>query len=177
MDEKFVIRITEEKSVVLNFKNFDEVVDIDRILQINYSKLETEMVVFPLILNRLGHLLAKAENDLRIETINMEVWENQQKEDSREDLIAEKRTSKYTNDDINILYKTKVYSGNAYKARRLKLSKKQEKRDIMNSIYWSAKDKSDKLNAIFAKIHPEQVQLDKIEKIFHGITIQIKNNI
>ena len=61
--EKRIIQIGGN-TYKLIFDNFDEDVDIDSLLKIDYSNLIGELVTFPVILNRFGILLAEAESQV-----------------------------------------------------------------------------------------------------------------
>ena len=57
---KKVIKI-KDKTYFLKFDDFDENVDVDSLLKIDYGNLLGELVTFPVVVNRFGVLLADAE--------------------------------------------------------------------------------------------------------------------
>ena len=59
--EKKIIKVGE-KTYKLLFDNFDEDMNIDELLKIDYSNLIGELITFPVIVNRFGQLLAEAES-------------------------------------------------------------------------------------------------------------------
>ena len=77
--QKKVITIGGQ-TYVLIFDEFDENVDIDAILKIDYSNLIGEMVTFPVVVNRFGQMLAESESLVALEKLNLEVTEAKLKE-------------------------------------------------------------------------------------------------
>lgn len=171
------IKLDEDHTVVLELSEFDEDVNLDKILLIDYANLEAEIVTFPVVLTRLGVLLADAENRLREREMALETWENREKKKQRDELRDDKVQQKYSVDDINYYMKLNIYGSPVYRKLKEAVSKAQRNRDIVNTFYWSAKDKSDKLNAMFQKMHPEQVVLENIGKSFNGIKIKVRESV
>jgi len=61
--EKKLIQV-KDKSYKLLFDNFDEDMEVDSLLKIDYSNLIGELITFPVIVNRFGNLLAEAESQV-----------------------------------------------------------------------------------------------------------------
>src|SRR5574344_279224 len=84
----------------LSYQEFDDEVDIDELLTIDYSNLIGEMVTFPIIVNRIGLLLADAESKLSETKLNRDVMEAKVKERLRKELL-EKNSKAPTIDMVN----------------------------------------------------------------------------
>ena len=156
---------------VFKFNQFDEDVNLDKILQINPHRIPAEIITFPSILNRLGILLAEATNAVKEQELNLEVKTAQTKERLRIDLLKEKKENKYTNDDVNYFMRTRLDSDAKLRVAKAKLLKAEKNKEILNSIYWAAKDKSDKLSSVFEKVKSDEVMLDRLTGEFNGVKI------
>ena len=130
--QKKVITIGGQ-TYVLIFDEFDENVDIDAILKIDYSNLIGEMVTFPVILNRYG----QSGKNPSIDAVN-----------------------------------SYVTMQKSYQALRRAFIDKQKIRDYVNSIFWSAKDKSEKLNKLSLSVQPSDIADSVIEGRVNGILVK-----
>jgi len=61
-----------------------------------------------------------------------------------------------------------------YKAKNKKVSSVQKRRDYVNSFYWSAKSKADKLEKLSLTIKPEEVNFDQLVGNFNGVVLKAK---
>lgn len=136
---KKVVQI-KDKTYTLKFDNFDEDVEVDSLLKIDYSNLLGELVTFPVIVNRFGVLLADAENEVAEAKLNLDVFEAKTKERLRNKLTEENGKTP-TVDALN----SALMLDKAYQQMKKKYFESQKTRDYINSIFWSAKDKSEKL--------------------------------
>lgn len=164
--QKKVITIGGQ-TYVLIFDEFDENVDIDAILKIDYSNLIGEMVTFPVIVNRFGQMLAESESQVALSKLNLEVTEAKLKESAR--VILSEQSGKNPSIDAVNSYVTMQKS---YQALRRALIDKQKIRDYVNSIFWSAKDKSEKLNKLSLSVQPSDIADSVIEGRVNGILVK-----
>lgn len=169
--EKKIVNIGKE-SYKLIFDNFDEEMDIDSLLKIDYSNLIGEMVTFPVIVNRFGNLLAEAESQVSEAKLNLEVFEAKTKEKLRLQLTAENGGKNPTVDALN----NAVILNAGFQAMKKRLFESQKTRDYINSIFWSAKDKSSKLDKLSLSIQIGDVSESMIEGRINNVTIKKANN-
>lgn len=165
MDKK-VITIGNQ-TYVLKFDEFDEDVDVDSLLKIDYSNLIGEMITFPVIVNRFGQLLAEAENQVALAKLNLEVTEAKLKESLRIKL-ADRNGKAPSVDAVN----TAVLLEKGYQAMRRSYLEKQKTRDYMNSIFWSAKDKSEKLDKLSLTVQQGDIADSVIEGRVNNVLIK-----
>ena len=165
MDKK-VITIGSQ-TYVLKFDEFDEDVDVDSLLKIDYSNLIGEMITFPVIVNRFGQLLAEAENQVALAKLNLEVTEAKLKESLRIKL-ADRNGKAPSVDAVN----TAVLLEKGYQAMRRSYLEKQKTRDYMNSIFWSAKDKSEKLDKLSLTVQQGDIADSVIEGRVNNVLIK-----
>lgn len=162
MDKK-IVKIGD-KTYTLLIKAFDDDVEVDDLLQIDYSNLIGELVTFPVIVNRIGIMLAEAESAVSEKKLNLEVFEAKMKERLRTQL-AETNGKAPTVEALN----NAVLQEPSYQAMRRGLINAQKTRDYLNSVFWSAKDKSNKLDRLSLTIQagdiPEEVLEGRVNSV------------
>lgn len=163
----------KSKELILKTNLFEDLeeVDIDRILKIDHTRINQEVLTFSVILNRLGILLAEAENELRESELDLEIWMSKEKErirnlwdnDENRPIV---RGYKYTIDQVE----NAVESNPNYLIKRKKINRLKKNVSIVNSIYWSAKSKDSRLEKL-TEIIP--LDLDTIESDeFNGVQVK-----
>ena len=165
--EKRIIQIGGN-TYKLIFDNFDEDVDIDSLLMIDYSNLIGELVTFPVILNRFGILLAEAESQVAETKLNMDVYEAKSKERLRIELAEQNNGKAPTVEALN----NAVVSNKAYQAMKRKYIEVVKTRDYINSIFWAVKDKSEKLNKLSLSIQPGDLSDSVIEGRVNNVLVK-----
>lgn len=165
--EKRIIQIGGN-TYKLIFDNFDEDVDIDSLLKIDYSNLIGELVTFPVILNRFGILLAEAESQVAETKLNMDVYEAKTKEKLRIELAEQNNGKAPTVEALN----NAVASNKAYQAMKRKYIEVVKTRDYINSIFWAVKDKSEKLNKLSLSIQPGDLSDSVIEGRVNNVLVK-----
>lgn len=165
--EKRIIQIGGN-TYKLIFDNFDEDVDIDSLLKIDYSNLIGELVTFPVILNRFGILLAEAESQVAETKLNMDVYEAKTKERLRIELVEQNNGKAPTVEALN----NAVVSNKAYQAMKRKYIEVVKTRDYINSIFWAVKDKSEKLNKLSLSIQPGDLSDSVIEGRVNNVLVK-----
>jgi hypothetical protein len=165
--EKRIIQIGGN-TYKLIFDNFDEDVDIDSLLKIDYSNLIGELVTFPVILNRFGILLAEAESQVAETKLNMDVYEAKTKERLRIELAEQNNGKAPTVEALN----NAVVSNKAYQVMKRKYIEVVKTRDYINSIFWAVKDKSEKLNKLSLSIQPGDLSDSVIEGRVNNVLVK-----
>ena len=165
--EKRIIQIGGN-TYKLIFDNFDEDVDIDSLLKIDYSNLIGELVTFPVVLNRFGILLAEAESQVAETKLNMDVYEAKTKERLRIELAEQNNGKAPTVEALN----NAVVSNKAYQAMKRKYIEVVKTRDYINSIFWAVKDKSEKLNKLSLSIQPGDLSDSVIEGRVNNVLVK-----
>ena len=165
--EKRIIQIGGDNYKLI-FDNFDEDVDIDSLLKIDYSNLIGELVTFPVILNRFGILLAEAESQVAESKLNMDVYEAKTKEKLRIELAEQNNGKAPTVEALN----NAVVSNKAYQAMKRKYIEVVKTRDYINSIFWAVKDKSEKLNKLSLSIQPGDLSDSVIEGRVNNVLVK-----
>lgn len=162
--ETKVIKINQS-TYKLNIGEFADEVEIDDLLKIDYSNLVGEMITFPIILNRLGIMLADVESIVSEKKLSLEVNEAKIREKYELDFLAEGK--KPTSDKLSAAVSMdKIYQ--MFKKAHIEAVKN---RDYINSIYWAAKDKSGKLDKMSMSIQSADIADYILEGKVNGIII------
>lgn len=160
-----------DSSYVLSYKEFEEEVDIDDLLKIDYSNIIGELITFPMILNRIGMMLAEMDAKLSAKKMTVEIQEAKLKEKYK--LEITKSGEKATVDAINAA----VTLDSSYQAFKRLYITAQKDRDYINSLFWCAKDKSEKLDKMSMSIQTGDVSDYLIEGKVNTITINKKGRL
>lgn len=150
------------------FDEFDEDTDVDSLLKIDYSNIIGELITFPVIVNRFGNLLAEAESQVSEVKLNLEVFEAKTKEKLRLELAEQNGGKNPTVEALN----NAVIANKAYQVLRKKFIEVQKTRDYINSIFWSAKDKSAKLDKLSLTISSGDLADSVIEGRINNVLIK-----
>ena len=152
----------------LLFDDFDEDMDIDSLLKIDYSNIIGELITFPVIVNRFGNLLAEAESKVSETKLNFEVFESITKERLRVELAEANGGKNPTVEALN----NALLMNNAYQVMRKRLIEVQKTRDYINSIFWSAKDKSSKLDKLSLTVQGGDIPDSVIEGRVNNVLVK-----
>ena len=164
--------IIGEKTYNLIFDEFEDDVQVDELLKIDYSNILGEMVTFPVIVNRFGNLLAEAESKVAEAKLNLEVYEAKTKEKIRAELVE----ASGKNPTVEALNNA-LMCDKPYQILKKKYIEIQKNRDYINSIFWSAKDKSEKLNKLSLTIQGDDVSTSEIEGKVNSVLVKRKKNV
>lgn len=156
----------KDKNYLLTVKPFAEEIDVDGLVQIDYSNIFGEILTFPVLFNRIGLLKAEVNNLVALEKFDCDVLFAQLSEEHSKRIVAsgEKATEKKVNDAVllDVRYITK-------KKQHLKYVKQAEQID---SLYWSAKSKDGKLDKLTDKLRPEEFSLELLQDVVNGVMIK-----
>ena len=165
--QKKVIQVGETTYKLL-FDDFDEDMDIDSLLKIDYSNIIGELVTFPVIVNRFGNLLAEAESKVSESKLNLEVFEAKTKERLRNELAEANGGKNPTVEALN----NALLMNKAYQSLRRQFIEIQKTRDYVTSIFWSAKDKSGKLDKLSLTVQNGDIPDSVIEGRVNNVLIK-----
>ena len=164
---KKIINIGENE-YSLTMGDFDDDIDIDSLLKIDYSNLVGELVTFPIIENRIGIMLADAESKVSEVKLNRDIMEAKLKEKYAMKLTEENSGKKPTVDAINAA----VMQDKGYQVLLKAKIEAEKTRDYANSLLWSAKSKSNKLEKLSLTIQNQDIPEEILEGKINGIVIK-----
>lgn len=165
------------KMVVLTLTAFDTDIDADELTNIQYYNIIGEILTFPVIMNRVGNLKADMEQAVAEAKLDFQIFEANMQEKKRKALtfIVEgpkggTKTDKPTKDEVE----NAVILTPEYKVKKKNLFQVQRNLAYVESLYWAAKSKDDKLNTLSAKLKPEDMEKEILEGSINGVLIQVK---
>lgn len=160
---KAVVELKTGQKIILSSELFenDEEINVDNLLKIDIAHLPAEITTFPIIMNQLGILLAEVNNQLSEKKLDFEIFCAKRKETIRknaltaqEELDEDEETGKIkkkirapkklTIDEVE----DALSSDPIYKVKKTKVFELQKQVDYVNSLFWSAKSKDEKLNKL-----------------------------
>lgn len=169
--EQTVIELGK-KVLILEIKDFgSSEINIEDLLQIQLNDVVMDIITFPVIFNRIANIKAEADDLLRQVTLDQKIFEAQLYEKHKKVIVA--LNGKATEAAIEAA----VVIDPQYKIKKLHVFKVQKQADILDALYWSAKSKDQKLNAVSAKLKPEEFEKEILEGTINSVMIKVKNNL
>lgn len=172
---KQVIKL-EDKTVVLIYQDLDDDIDVDQLLQIDYTNIYGEILTNSVILNKVGMLRADTQALYDLMKMNANIFEaNLRKKYRREALLNGGKVRLEDEGSIKLTESSldEIVSGDL-KLQSLKKQLIESKKDLeyMDSLFWSLKSKDQKLNLLVPKVTPQELYDELIEGTINTITIK-----
>jgi len=167
------IKITVgDKIISLKVEGFDTDVEVDDLLRIDYSNIMGEILTFPVLLNRIGLLKADQEEvaakaKLEVDILGARLSEQYRKKLTR--IENEKMKSPTVAEVENA-----VLLDEGFQLKKKSLFRKQRDLQYIDSLYWSAKSKDDKLNKMGGSLKPEDHTNMLLEGSINGVLIKVR---
>jgi flavin-binding protein dodecin len=165
--EKTIIPLKNGKTLTLQIRDFGSSdIDIEDLLQIDMNNIMLDIITFPVIFNRIANIKAEIDDLLRSIQYDMSAFEAQLYEQHKKALIG--ASEKATENAIDMAIKRDP----KYKIKKYEVFEVQRNADIIDGLYWAAKSKDQKLNAISAKIKPEEFEKEILEGEINSVVIR-----
>ena len=155
------------KQYTLLVGDFDEEINIEDLLTIDYSNLVGELVTFPIVENRIGLMLADAESKVAETKLNRDIMEAKLKEKYAA-MLSENGSKRPTIDAIN----SAVLQDKGFQTILKAKIQAEKVRDYANSLLWSMKSKSSKLEKLSLTIQNQDIPEECWEGKVNGIVIK-----
>lgn len=158
-----------DRIIQFKFNDFDDEVDVDKILKIDYGNLLAELLVFPVVVNRLGILAAEMDNEVSQAKLDFSVFKAKESERLRISLQDEngKRPTIAEVEDA-LIQQAK------YRIKYKQFNKVIKEKEYIYSIYMSAKDKSKKLDRLSTSLRGEDLDEATIQKQMNSIYFKLQ---
>jgi len=155
-------------------QDFDKNVNLDKLLKIDYGNLVAEMLTFPVVVNKLGLLVADMDNQIQLAKLNLSIKESKLKKKIRNKLAARDEKGKKPTisevEDAMITNKIWIKS-------KIDYIDTIKKKEYMYSIYESAKDKSRKLDKLSLTIKTGDIDDKIIQRQLNNVYFRIKDGL
>lgn len=166
------------KMVVLILRDFEEEIDVDDLTKIQHHNIMGELITASVALNRVGNLVALAEDALAHAKLDFEIFKAQMEEEKRKELTFETtdskgnaKISKPSNPEVDAA----VIRSPQYRVKKKEIFKREKEYKILNSLYWAIKSKDDKLNTVIDKLSPDEFEFEVAESRINGIMIRVRD--
>jgi len=155
-----------EQLVSLKFKSFDDEVDTDELLSVQYDNLYADAITAPALCNKLGLLKSESESLYSQRKLKLDIYEAQRRKEIRKEFVnsGQKLTEKQLEEEITL---DKVWQSN-----KNEVIKGKRDLDFIDSLYFAAQDKSRKLNVLIKGVTPEELAKEIIEGTINNIVIK-----
>lgn len=169
MDEIVNIHLEKKIAQIIPTK-WDYNFDPDEIFKIDYSNIFGEIVTVPVLVNRMGLLVAEMYYYTKEQKIRLEIKEADLRRIFRkkESVEGNKKPTVQEIDDHLTL-------DPVIRNLRLKLIKHEEELMKLESMYNAAKDKSYKLNNLSKSLVPQDFEKEIIEGVINGVMIKMRD--
>lgn len=182
MKEISIIHL-KNKSIKLEIQDFvDSSIDTEELLQVDLNNIIMDICTFPVIFNRIANIKAQIEDLLRETQLDFDFFEAQLRDEKRKSLTREVDDNRGKG-GMKIKYPTidevadAVILDPRYKSKRTELNQVKKGNDVADALYWAAKSKDQKLNAISAKIQPEDFEKGILDGTVNSVLIRSYKNI
>jgi len=166
--EQIVLDRPNGKMVILTLQEFNPEMEVDEILRIDYGNIMGELLTFPVLFNRIANLQAEMASVVAEAKLDTDIFEAQLMEEYRKKLAAGSEKGKVTAIEVENALKLDA----RYRAKKTLYIKHQKNLAYLDSLYWSAKSKDDKLNKLSDKLRPEDMDKEVLEGVVNGILIK-----
>jgi hypothetical protein len=174
-----IVKIALKTKIVclkLSEFNLESEIDLDSILKIAYHNIIGEILTFPVILNRIGNLQAEMDEALEATKLEIEIKKATFDAQFRKELIKKVDDGK---GNMKTVYPTEkeieasIILDPVYQNLQKKLIRVNKEKKNIDSFYWAAISKDNKLNKISEKLRPEEFENEIIEDTINGIQIKL----
>jgi len=140
--------------------------DPDAIFKIDPYNIFGEIITIPVLVNRMGVIVAEMRSYVKEEKINLDIKEAKVRQLFRQK-FDKKPTVQETEDHLSL--------DSQIRNLRLKLISLQQDLEKLESMYEAAKDKSFKLNSLSKGLTPGDFEKELIDGKINGVLIKIRD--
>jgi len=167
-----IIIHTKDSMIKLLKRSVDEPIDLDEITRIDYSNIFGEIITISALLNRIGNMKAEMEEQLNLEKLDVEIFEAQKRAEHNKRLASDPDVKRVTEQ----ILEDALLSDAAVIAKRKKMIQVKRNMEYINSLYWAAKSKDDKLSTLLKPLLPDEFEKEIVEGVVNGFFIKKHKN-
>lgn len=167
------------KTIVLKLTSFDTDIDADELTKIHYHNIAGEIMTSSVAMNRIGNLQAEMDALLSETKLDFDIFYANKEAEFRKSLVKHvvtSRSEKYeepTNSEIDAAI-TRLPE---FKEKKMHIIDLQKNKSYIDSLYWTLRDKCDKINRITDKIRPEEFEKEILEDTINGVIIKVREKL
>jgi len=164
-----------DKMIKFKVSDFQDDLDIDTLLKIDYGNLVAELITAPVVMNKMGILAAEMSNELRLAKLNFEIRKAKVQQQIREDLSEEDDKGKVKKPTVAEV-EDGLLMNKVFQKYQRDYFEAQKQKDYIDSIYTAIRDKSEKLNKLSLTLRSGDINEELIQKQLNNVYYQIKSN-
>jgi predicted transcriptional regulator len=157
--------------VVLKFKGFEDEVDVDELLKIDYSNLYGEAVTIAPLFNHVGILKASSEKKVNERKMELEVFESELDKRLRDEAAA--TSQKITEKSIE----KSIVADKGYQIKRKNYINALYEDAIIDAMLKATSSKDKKLNNLVRGVSPKELFDELMEGTINNILIKKSKSI
>jgi hypothetical protein len=161
----------EGKPVTLNFRGFEDQIDVDQLLEIDHSNLYGEAVTIAALYNHIGILKAEVEKVFAIKKMELETSDSELKQALRK--TAAETAQKITEAGLQEM----VEIEKIHKLKKKALIDAQFNVSIIDSMFWSVSAKNKKLDNLIKAVTPLELYQELQDGVINNILIKKRRSI
>ncbi len=175
---KYTIHIGTEP-IILEHGEFDKVIDVDSLTQINTSNLFGEAVTASASANRIGLLLSEVGAIMATKKLEIKIFESKYRSRLRSQASKNKGSYviRFDNEDVEVKLTEKAletcfYEDVEYITLSHAFIAAEKNFNSITALYWAAQDKARKLNSITSGTTPKEFVEGLVNGKINGFTIK-----
>lgn len=155
-----------DRPITLEFKSFDDEVDVDELLKIDYSNIYGEATTISALQNQIGLLRAEIEQNYNKTKFECEIYEAERRKEIRSEFSKKdlKLTEKQLDEEIILDKPFQIKKKSVFNAKK--------NFDFVDSLFWACSSKSKKLDNLVKGVTPEELANEIIECTINNIIIR-----
>jgi len=165
-----------DKPVTLAMSDFDDEIDVDQLLSIDYSNLYGEAVTVSALLNKIGVMLAESEYQVKNEKFEFDIYEAEVRKKFRRSSAI--NSGKFEDPDGDFIKLTEssldeaVKRDPAWKIKKKNVIGAERNFSFIDKLYWACQSKDKKLNNLIRGVSPEELYEELVEGKINSIVIK-----
>lgn len=154
------------KPITFKLKSFEDEVDVDTLLTIDYSNLYGEAVTIPALMNHMGVLKAETERTWSTKKAELDFYDAELRKRIRKEHAE--TAQKITEAGLNEL----VEVDPGFKIKKKNVITAKYNLDVMDSMFWAVSAKNKKLDNLVKGVTPEELFQELQEGVINNVLIK-----
>ena len=154
------------RPITFKFKSFEDNVDVDALLTVDYSNLYGEAVTIPSLMNHMGILKAETEKTWSTKKAELDFYEADLRKRFRKE--ATETAQKLTEASLTELVETDP----GFKIKKKNVITAKYNLDVMDSMFWAVSAKNKKLDNLVKGVTPEELYAEIQEGVVNNVLLK-----
>jgi hypothetical protein len=155
-----------DRPITLEFRSFEDEVDVDDLLKIHYDNIFSDAITIPALQNQIGLLRAEVEQNYNKTKFECEIYEAERRKEIR---------SEYSKNELKLTEKQldeEIILDKPFQIKKKSVFNAKKNFDFVDSLFWACSSKSKKLDNLVKGVTPEELANEIIECTINNIIIR-----